>query len=440
MIQPAFSEPETRAGLVARIWFRHIGGELCLRYRGLGKYDKNGDGALMTGIRHEIRRGGLLLLAVLLLGGCAAQQPAAIKPPPLETVAPAVNIDDVDVLALSPEMDAFLERYVLPYTNMHTRMTLLMNAVSGNGALGFNYDEAQTLTSVEAFEKRAGNCVGFANMLIAMARKAGIKAQYQEVLRRPEWSTREETVLLVKHINVILQSANYTYVMDVSGIRLNPTARRQVIKDSYAKALYYNNLGAEALIKNDLPTAYAYISKAIEAEPRLTDSWINIGVVLSRNGQLDDAVTVLQQALEINSMEYAALSNLYEIYITQENFAAAEVIESRVERYRKKNPYYLLQLSEEALLLNDYEESLDLLHDALRKKDNDHLLYFALAKTQYLSGATDEAMHNFARAQKLAPTSMASYYNRPLDELVAEAVEAARFEAEAAGVIEQTLN
>jgi tetratricopeptide (TPR) repeat protein len=413
-----------------------------LRYRGLGKYFSNGDGALMADVWHLNRFRTLVLLAVFLLGGCAIQRPVTIVPPPLKIDAPAVQVSDAEVLAVSPEMDAFLERYVLPYSNMHTRMTLLMNAVSGNGALGFSYDEAQTLTSVEAFERRAGNCVGFANMLIAMARKAGIKAEYQEVLRRPEWSTREETVLLVKHINVILQVANYTYVMDVSGIRLSPTARRQVIRDSYAEALYYNNLGVDALINNDLPTAYAYMSKAIETEPRLTDSWINIGVVLSRNGQLDDAVTVLQQALSINSMEYAALSNLYEIYISQENFEAAEALESRVERYRKKNPYYLLQLSEEALLVDDYEESLKLLNSAIRKKDNDHLLYFALAKTQYLSGARNEAMHNFARAQELAPISMASYYNRPLDELVAEAVETARLEAEAAAVggIEQTLN
>jgi tetratricopeptide (TPR) repeat protein len=222
--------------------------------------------------------------------------------------------------------------------------------------------------------------------------------------------------------------------MDVSGIRLSPTARRQVIRDSYAKALYFNNLGAEALIGNDLPTAYAYLSRAIESEPRLTDSWINIGVVLGRNGQLNDAVTVLQQALDINPLESAALSNLYEVYITQENFEAAEALEGRVERYRKKNPYYLLQLSEEALLVGDYDESLRLLRSAIRKKDNDHLLYFALAKTQYLSGASEDAQRNFQRARELAPPGMAGYYNRPLGELVAEAVEEARLEAQAAEI------
>jgi tetratricopeptide (TPR) repeat protein len=255
-----------------------------------------------------------------------------------------------------------------------------------------------------------------------MARKAGIKAHYQEVLRRPEWSTREETVLLVKHINVILEGAGYTYVMDVSGLRISPNARRQIISDNYAKALYFNNLGAEALIKNDLPTAHAYMSKAIETEPMLTDSWINIGVVLGHNGQLNDAEKALRKALEIDNNEYTALSNLYEIYISQENLEAAAALEDRVERYRRRNPYYLMQLSEEALLLGDQEEALKLIQSAVRKKDNDHLLHFALAKTQYLVGQLKAAEESLLQAREWAPQSMAGHYDRPLDELVAEAL------------------
>ncbi len=366
-------------------------------------------------------RMGLLLCGVLWLAGCATQRPDDFKIPPLQINGPAVQVADVNVLAVSPEMEAFLEQYILPYTNTHTRMTLLMNAVSANGVLDFDYDDAYTLTAVEAFGAHAGNCIGFSNMLVALARRAGIKAQYQEVMRRPEWSAREDTVLLVKHINVILEGAGYTYVMDISGINISPSARRRVIGDSYAKALYYNNLGAEALIGNDLPTAYAYMSRAIETEPMLTDSWINIGVVLGRNGQLKDAETVLRKALQINSNEYTALSNLYEIYVSQENFEAAAVLEERVERYRQRNPYYLMQLSEEALLQGDAEEALKLIQRAVRKKDNDHQLYFALARTQYVAGQVKAAQASLDRARELAPADMGKHYQRPLDELVAEA-------------------
>lgn len=373
------------------------------------------------GISHHWRT-GLLVFAALWLAGCATQRPTGLEPPPLRIDAPAVNVADVDVLAVSPEMEAFLEQYILEYPNLHTKMNLLMNAVSGNGVLGFDYDDTLTLTSVDAFKAHAGNCIGFANMLVALARRAGIKAQYQEVLRRPQWYSREETVLLVKHINVILEGSGYVYVMDVSGIRISPTARRRAISDNYAKALYFNNLGAEALIGNDLPTAYAYMYKAIKTEPMLVDSWINIGVVLSRNGQLDDAETVLRKALEINNNEYAAMSNLYEIYITQEKLEEAAALENRVERYRQRNPYYLMQLSEEALLLGDDDEALKLIQRAVRIKNNDHLLYFALATTQYQIGQTEAAKESLLRARELAPANMAGHYQRPLDELVAEAM------------------
>jgi Flp pilus assembly protein TadD len=342
---------------------------------------------------------------------------------------PQVEVADTDVLAISPDMEAFLERYVLDYANTHTRATLLMNAVSGNGVLGFEYDDAFTVTASEAFEARAGNCIGFANMLVALAREAGLKAEYQEVFRRPEWSTREETVLLVKHINVVLHTTNLTYVMDVSGIRINPNARRRIISDSYAKALYLNNLGADALIRGDLPTAWAYLARAIETEPTLTDSWVNLGVVLGRNEQLQDAAKAYRNALAIDQYDNAALSNLYEIYIAMGDLNSAAQIENKVESYRQKNPYYLLALSQEALVENNFGEAVEFLQRAVRKNKTDHQLYSALANAQYLAGDTEAAALSLLKARELAPENMISHYDRPLDELAAEALVAARAEA-----------
>ena len=362
----------------------------------------------------------LLLAGMLLLAACASQQISNLEPPPLLHAGPEVQVADVDVLAVSPAMEEFLERYILPYPNRHTRLTLLTNAVSTNGVLGFVYDDGLTLTSAEAFDTHAGNCIGFANMLVALARRAGLNAEYQEVFRQPEWYSREDTVLLVKHINVVLESAGYTYVMDVSGVRFSPNVRRRIINDDYAKALYLNNIGAESLIKNDLPTAYAYMAKAIKTEPVLADSWVNMGVVLGRNEQLDDAAFALRTALEIDSYEYAAASNLYEVYIAQGDLESAAQLEDKVEKYRRNNPYYLLQLSEEALVENRYEESIKLLQKAIKKKNNDHMLHFAMAKTQYLSGETEAAESSLSLARELAPENKLTYYDRPLGELVAE--------------------
>jgi len=361
-----------------------------------------------------------LLVGVLMLGACASQQSVKNTPPPLQNFGPAQQVADVDILEPTPEMDEFLERYVLKYPDLHTRMYLLMSSISSNGVLGYKYDEGLTLTAKEAFETRTGNCIGFANMMVVLARKAGMKAHYQEVFRRPEWANHEDTVLLVKHINVVLEIPGYTYVVDISGVKINPNMRRRIITDSYAKALYWNNIGAEALLEDDLPTAHAYMSKAIDTEPFITDAWVNLGVVFGRSEQLEDAEFVLQNALALDASSYSAMSNLYEVYLAQEDMVSAEELHAKVEKYRLSNPYYLLKLSDEALAEANFEESINLLQRAIRKKRNDHQLHFALAKTQYLSGELDAAEGSLIRARELAPQDMLAYYGQPLDQLVAE--------------------
>ena len=317
-------------------------------------------------------------------------------------------------------MVAFLERYILKYPNSNTKLHLLSNSLGSNGVLGFEYDDSSTLTSAEAFASRSGNCIGFSNMMIALAREAGLEASYQEIIRRPVWSSRDETVLLLKHVNVVISGRNFDYVMDISDIRINQLTQRRLVEDEYAKALYLNNLGADALFRNDLPTAYAYMKAAIDTDPEMTDSWVNLGVVLGRNEQLNDAAKVLRQVLQIDPNQYSAMNNLYEIYVEQGDMLAAESLQTRVDRYRRANPYYLLSLSDEAVAEKQFEESLSLLRRAIKKRDDDHLLHYALAKTQYLSGETEAAQFSMIRARELAPENMLAHYARPLDELIAE--------------------
>jgi len=160
-------------------------------------------------------RTSFLLVGVLMLSACATRQPVDTTPPPLLHSGPEIQVAEVDVLAVTPEMEAFLERYILPYKDPEIRLNMLTLAVTSSGVLGFDYDEARTLTAAKAFETRSGNCIGFANMMVALAREVGLEADFQEVFRRPEWTSREDTLLLIKHINVNrnkLCSLMYNYI------------------------------------------------------------------------------------------------------------------------------------------------------------------------------------------------------------------------------------
>jgi tetratricopeptide (TPR) repeat protein len=373
--------------------------------------------------KEQLRKTGTIRIVLvgvlaLLLSGCVFQPIKLPTPPPLLHSGTDILIPDVDVLEVSPAMQRFLDRYVMKYKNRQSRLYLLTLAVNNSAVLNFDYDMERTLTAAEAFDLRAGNCIAFANMYIALARRAGLDAWFQEVSMRPEWSSHNDTLLVAKHINIVVEGPHRGYVIDVTGTKIRLDARRRVIPDHEGNALYFNNLGAEALLENDLATAYAYLVKAIETAPKMPDAWINLGVVYNRNGQFEDAELAYKTALQNDSMENAAMANLYDLYVEQGDLVAASELESKVERYRRHNPYYLLLLSEEAVEQGYYDESFRLLSRAIEEKENEHLFHFAMARTQFLSGETQAAQESMNRARELAPREERENYNRPMHELV----------------------
>ena len=363
---------------------------------------------------------GIILTGVLalLVSGCAAQRLMHSAPPPFQHSGPDVQIADVDVLEVSPGMEQFLDRYVMPYESRQTRLYLLTLAVNDSAVLDFQYDQDKTLTAAEAFEYRTGNCIAFANMYVALARRAGLDAWFQEVAMRPEWSSHNDTLLVAKHINIVVEGPHRGVIIDVTGTKIRLDARRRIIPDHESSALYFNNLGAEALLDNDLATAYAYLVKAIGIAPGMPDAWTNLGVVFNRNGQFGDAELAYKTALQNNSLENAAMANLYDLYVEQGDLAAAEELEKKVEKYRRHNPYYLLLLSEEAMELGRYDEAFRLLSRAIDEKETEHLFHFAMARMLYLSGKTIAAQTSLDRARELAPEEALEQYKQPLEELV----------------------
>ena len=147
--------------------------------------------------------------------------------------------------------------------------------------------------------------------------------------------------------------------------------------------------------------AYGQLVTAIDLAPERADPWINLGVVLGRNRQLDEAALAYEQAIENDPDAVSALSNLYEIELMRGNLEAAESLAGRVERYRRKNPYHLLHLAETAMEEHRFAEAKTLLADALLERPNEPRFHFAMAQNSYLSGDRESAEASLSRARKL---------------------------------------
>jgi len=346
------------------------------------------------------------IATAVLLTACAAQTRPTAAILPLENQIP-FEVEEQDILGVSEEMRQFLGRHIPDHLRGASKAFTLAYSSMDPNFLDFEYDPAKTLGAEDAFAQKTGNCLSFSNMFIALAREAGMKAWYQEVEVPTEWSSVNETLLVSRHVNAVAKDEYMEYVIDVSKkYRAEETTSRK-ISDREALAQFYNNLGVDALIENQLAVAYAYFVKAIETHPDGAFFWSNLAVVYRRNAQTEDAEATYLNAISLDANETVALNNLYSIYTEQGNEAAARKMESRVDRHRRRNPYYLQQLSVAAVDEGRNDDAIKLIRRAIKIKEEEYRFHVTLASYLALSGEDDAALQSLERARQLAPSASA---------------------------------
>jgi tetratricopeptide (TPR) repeat protein len=346
-----------------------------------------------------------MLVLILSLGACTT---TPIHPPDISLLEnyPEFEIPDANLLRVSPEMKEFVSTYGIAKRGANGKAWSLTYAALDPYLFAFDYDPQVTLPANEAFAARTGNCLTFSSLFIAMAREAGLKAWYQEIVIPPQWRAVNDTLLVSMHVNAVVKDNGKRYTVDVS--RRMPhrrdVARR--LSDVEAEAQYYNNLGAEALIENDLAKAYAYFKKALDGDSGLAYIWSNLGVVYRRNGQTNDAMTAYRFALQLDPDQTVALNNLFLIYEEDGNLESAATLQKRVEKNRRQNPYYLHHLAELANEEQRYSDAIGLLNRAIRMDENEYRFHYTLAQSQYHAGDAEIARASLDRARQLAPARL----------------------------------
>jgi tetratricopeptide (TPR) repeat protein len=355
-----------------------------------------------TFISPFVRLTGSFLL-FLLLTSCASAPQRSLPEIPELTNQPQYNIPDVDLLAVTPEMIEFARSNSFRDSRRQGRAWTLAYAVMDPYILAFDYDPQITLPADQTFEKGAGNCLSFSSMFVAMAREVGMSAYFQEVEIPPTWSNIDDTLLVSKHVNAVVYNEGHTFTVDVSRRKGREMELTRRLSDEEAKAQYYNNLGADALIEGDIALAYAYFHKGLEADRRLEYIWSNIGLILRRNGQTEDAILAYRTALQLEPNQSVALNNLHIIYTEDGNLDAAEKLNARVERNRQKNPFYMQHLAEVAIEEQRYSDAIELAQRAIRMDTTEYRFYYTLAQAQYQAGKINLSQTSLDQARKRAP-------------------------------------
>jgi Tfp pilus assembly protein PilF len=338
-----------------------------------------------------------VLLAMSLLPACSMVRLELPFAADKELEATILNqredaFPDLDAMALDQQIIDYLEANVTDRSSDYRIVDRLQELLFSDGYLNLQYDDLRTRTAVQTFEDRQGNCLSVVSLYIAMARHFGVDAQFQTVKVRPSWDRRGEHLVLSQHINAIGRLGQDTqYVVDFTPeITLQQlTANR--VSDSQARALYFNNLGVESLIADELDKAAAYFRNALFIDPELSIVWNNIGSTYSRQGNKDLAEYSYRKAFALDRSNATAINNLVKFHTARGDVATAERYAKAIERFNNSNPYFHYNLGNVAYAEGNFEIARMHYERAIRRKESEPDFYLALSKTYEMLGDMEQS-------------------------------------------------
>lgn len=381
----------------------------------------------------------LPVFAAFCVVGCAAAQPdtdvAAItpdillaglpdRPRSLQFADSPVEYADEDVLRLDVDMRAFLAQHVEAGASNYVKLDQLVRALISDGAFGLVYED-RTWSAAETFGRRAGNCLSFTNLFVALARETGLTVSYQEVDIPPDWTERNGTFTLNRHVNVQIDLGAIGYhVVDFNIDDFRTSYERRLISDERALAHFFNNKGVEALQRGDTASAFANLKHALTRDPEFAPAWSNLGTLYRRQGLWSHAEASYLQALAVNRSEYVAISNLASLYAERGDMERSARFERRASLHRMRNPYYRFGLAREAFRGGDFDSAIGHLRYAVRRKPQEDSFHFLLGLSYLQKGDTKRARRWLDQAEELAQTdALKRNYRSKIDLLLSSGEE-----------------
>ena len=313
------------------------------------------------------------------------------------------DFPDIDVMALSEEMEVFLQENVLRANGLDSRARLLSKALFDEDKLNLQYDATQTFTAQEVFERSSANCLGFSLLYTALARRIGLVTNFQEVFKIPEWdSINDEIYIQSRHINIHLEIYKVgIYDVDIDRIALNRSIDKKELSENHVVGLYYGNIASELLMKENFEEAFKYYAKAMELAPLDGDLWTNLGVLYRRAGFNEYAERAYFQALEVDMRNHAAMNNLSYLYQKTGDASRAKYYAKLAKTSQSKNPYFRYAQAQILMEKMQYEVALDHIQYAINVKKDEVRFYTLQSEIYTRLGKKSKAAKAQLKAQNI---------------------------------------
>ncbi|MDC8832238.1 tetratricopeptide repeat protein [Alteromonas gilva] len=351
----------------------------------------------------------VILVALTGMVGCISMQPDSGNTnfPVYANAFPEADTLLVEspeqIMALPPAAGPFIARLKEDARHKHSTITdELVESVFSKRHLGVDYNSDANSPVAETFANSEANCLSLTLMAYALARKAGLDAQLQQVDIPEYWSRKQGFSVLNGHVNVIVwdpsQGQQAHRLIDFDSRLQAQQFAAEPMPLFRAIAMYYNNKAADALMAGDFSRAFRLLSEALKSDDSFASAWVNLGVLYRFNQYYSYAEQAYLRATQTDPGHLTAKENLAILYRLTGREKEADNLLAEVRHLRRENPYFHLNRGDEAFDAGDISRAKHYYRRAYRLDRHNHLVLFAMGKVAHADGEFDNALAFLERA------------------------------------------
>jgi len=318
-----------------------------------------------------------------------------------------------EIFELNDEAKAFAKSAIKGVFTPQEQIRALVQHIFARSDLNLLYRAQANTVANQTFNNRAANCLSMSIMTYAFANELGFGVRFQDIEIPEYWTIREGQSLLNGHINLQIlprpslqhiQFVTRGFEVDFDAQATRPHFPKTLLKLNQVIAMFHNNNGTDALIQKDYVKAYAYFRAALLQAPNMSPVLANLGYLYRLTGHYEFAESTYLQAIKKDKNNLTAWGNLSHLYRYMGEHKKSLEILSRVTRKRSSNPFFHINMGDQAFEKQQWNIALEHYRRALKLNKSYHEVFFGLGKTYFELGNIQRSHYYFNLAKKKSRT------------------------------------
>lgn len=333
--------------------------------------------------------------------------------------APVISRDEV--FRLDASLKEKLSDAKIQRLSVQERADYLLALIFGDNRSDFPYLSYNSGGAAETWTKKRGDCISLTILAYAIGKELKLPISMQEIDVPVQFDRQGRIEYFNTHVNAIILDSRLNldslggsqndvdsqtkqgYVIIDFEPEKSPPPRGVILKEQEILALFYNNLAAAYLAKNDTASAYAYFKAAITSAPTYSPSFSNLAQVYQRHQLSDAAEKILRQAILLNPKNILAVRDLHQLLLTQKRAAEADFYQKMLIAHAHEDPHYWIGLGLKSMQEKDYAAAIKNFERAQKLGQGYEEIHRNLAVAYLAIGDAKQAKKQFTLLIALSP-------------------------------------